>query len=76
LPSPSTDAAALRSSNGTLFLLGGNNGNVTNQVVSLSPGAASWNKAANLDQERTSMGVGFLPDGNIAVFGADERSTQ
>jgi Galactose oxidase, central domain/Kelch motif/Fibronectin type III domain/Putative Ig domain len=76
LPSPSADAAALRSSNGTLFLIGGNNGNVTNQVVTLASGATSWNKAANLDQERTGMGVGFLPGGNIAVYGGMNKSTR
>jgi Putative Ig domain/Galactose oxidase, central domain/Fibronectin type III domain/Kelch motif len=74
LPATSAEAAALRSSMGTVFLIGGKSSNVTSQVLSLASGASSWNKAPNLDQERTGMGIGLLANGNIAVFGGLNRS--
>ena len=74
-PSPSADAAARRASDGALFLINGTNGNVTSDVVRLSPGATAWVKAPRLDQERTGMGVGLLPGGNIVVFGGLNKST-
>ena len=76
LPSPTTDAAAIRTSNGTVYVIGGNSGNISAEVLSLSPGATSWAKNARLDQERIGMGVGLLAGGNIAVFGGSNKSAR
>ena len=76
LPSPTTDAAAIRTSNGIVYLIGGNSGNISAEVLSLSPGATSWTKNARLDQERIGMGVGLLAGGNIAIFGGSNKSSR
>ena len=76
LPTPANDAAAIRANNGTIFVMGGSNGNVSAEVMSLASGAATWAKAPRLDQERIGMGVGLLPGGNIAVFGGQNKSTR
>lgn len=74
LPSPNANGSALRATNGTIYLVGGTNGNVSNEVLSLPSSATSWTKSPRLDQARTGVGVGNLPNGNILVFGGADQS--